>query len=259
MFEEMDRASRFSSKAPEFLRTHPLTTNRIVDATNLARQHPKQVFPDNIDYTLVRARARWLSEKEPQLAIKHFRSELSGFSVDPHGSHYGLALALFADKQYQEANQTLSILERQLPNNHIVQLLRAEITVELGNPNKAITQLQTLVKQKKDYYPATSLLSQIYQKKQDYKQSVKLLHTLTEQRPDDPIFWYNLAETAGLAQDIANLHRARAEYFILLADFGNAKQQLKALVNLEKKGSLLYQYAETRLDELDQLERLSQL
>ena len=259
MFEEMDRASRFSSKVPEFLRTHPLTTNRVVDAINLARQYPKQTFNDNVDYSLVRARARWLTETEPQQAIQHFRSELSGFSLDPEGSRYGLALAFMSDEQYSEAQKTLSPLLKQHPNNLIVRLLDIEITAKLGKYSEAISQLETLIKDNKDYYPATVLLSQIYREQQNYTPSVKLLMTLTDDRPDDPALWYNLAETAGLDQNIGQLNRARAEYFILLADFGNARQQLEALSKRESANSPLKSYAKERLKELDRLEELAKL
>ena len=59
MFERMMQASRYSggNRIPEFLRTHPLSENRIADTRNRARQHPKTIRPVNLDYQLMRARA----------------------------------------------------------------------------------------------------------------------------------------------------------------------------------------------------------
>lgn len=259
MFEEMDRASRFSSQAPEFLRTHPLTTNRVVDAINLARKYPQKTFVENVNYSLVRARARWLSESEPQQSIQHFRSELSGFSIDPEGSRYGLTLALLSDEQFELARETLQPLLEQHPENTILRLLDAELQTKLGNTEVAIKQLKAMIKEDKNYYPTKALLSQIYRDQRNHKAAITLLQELTVQRPEDPIFWYNLAETAGLAQQISTLHRARAEYFILHANFGNARQQLKSLIKREKKGSELHRYGEDRLAEMDVLEELAKL
>ncbi|NCF19480.1 MAG: M48 family metalloprotease, partial [Haliea sp.] len=47
MFERMLQASRYSSgnRIPEFLRTHPLSENRIADTRNRALQYPKEERP----------------------------------------------------------------------------------------------------------------------------------------------------------------------------------------------------------------------
>ena len=62
MFERMLQASRYSggNQVPEFLRTHPLSENRIADTRNRARQYPKQIREDEpAVYQLMRARPWW--------------------------------------------------------------------------------------------------------------------------------------------------------------------------------------------------------
>ena len=45
--------------------------------------------------------------------------------------------------------------------------------------------------------------------------------------------WYQLAETWGQAGNISKVHQARAEYFTLISDFRNARQQLQFALQIE--------------------------
>ena len=58
------------------------------------------------------------------------------------------------------------------------------------------------------------------------------MQQLSRQRPEDPAVWYQLAELRGLAGDIAGVHAARAEYFILIGVFDRAREQLQLALGL---------------------------
>ena len=55
MFEQMQRASRYYSRPPEFLMTHPVTERRISDTRGRAARYPKQQPRDNFEYHLMQA------------------------------------------------------------------------------------------------------------------------------------------------------------------------------------------------------------
>jgi predicted Zn-dependent protease len=58
-FERMGRANQlYATKVPVFLRTHPVTTSRIADATGRAEQYPYRHRPDSLGYLLTRAALR---------------------------------------------------------------------------------------------------------------------------------------------------------------------------------------------------------
>ncbi len=57
MFEQMQRAYRFSRRPPEFLLTHPVTEARISDARNQAAEYPAKLYPDSEEFQMMRARA----------------------------------------------------------------------------------------------------------------------------------------------------------------------------------------------------------
>ncbi|MGA9163617.1 MAG: M48 family metalloprotease, partial [Thiobacillus sp.] len=58
-FNRMQRASRFyDSNAPAYLRTHPLTSERIADMEARSESAPYQQVEDSLDFQLIRARLR---------------------------------------------------------------------------------------------------------------------------------------------------------------------------------------------------------
>lgn len=261
MFTQMERLSRFSTQPPEFLLTHPLTNNRIVDAINLARKHPKRVFAENINYQLVRARALLLTEPIPLQAINRFRRELSGFDTSINGNRYGLALALINDKQLDEAEELLTSLLETFPNNIILNMSSNDLLAQQGNIAGAIKNTKALLKKAPTYYPLNIQLGRLYHAIGDYAAASQLLLEQSTLRAEDPSIWYELAEVAGLNNNIPLLHKARAEYFILHAGFDDAEQQLKALIQKEKNTptSDLYVYAKQRLGELGALRKSNKL
>ena len=58
-FERLQKATRlYENNAPTYLRTHPLTTERIADMQDRVESLPSRLIPDGLDYRLVRAKLR---------------------------------------------------------------------------------------------------------------------------------------------------------------------------------------------------------
>ena len=88
-------------------------------------------------------------------------------------------------------------------------------------------------------YPLHILQAAALWRSHQYEASAKVLTRLSRKRPADPRIWYQLAEVRGLAGDISGVHKARAEYFILIGALENAKRQLnfaKKLLQKDVKG-----------------------
>ncbi len=69
MFEQMQRAYRFSRRPPEFLLTHPVSEARISDARNQASEYPAKTYPDSEEFQMMRARAMVHYAPSPQQAV----------------------------------------------------------------------------------------------------------------------------------------------------------------------------------------------
>lgn len=97
-FTRLQQGTRiYESAAPEYLRTHPLTVERLSDIQNRARESRLLPRPDSLDFHLVRARLRVLQDDSPQGlrdSALHFRSQIDSRSAPSlTAAYYGLALA----------------------------------------------------------------------------------------------------------------------------------------------------------------------
>ena len=59
-----------------------------------------------------------------------------------------------------------------------------------------------------------------------YDEAEAVLERQSDLYPNDQDIWYELAETAGLAGNIIEVHQARAEYFALVGNFKSALDHL---------------------------------
>ena len=78
-FEVMSRQAPadLNMRLPEFLRTHPVTTNRIAEARNRARNLPRVDSEDSVDYGIARARSRVASFERSEDAVTYFENRTS--------------------------------------------------------------------------------------------------------------------------------------------------------------------------------------
>ncbi len=97
-FSRLQQGTRvYESAAPEYLRTHPLTVERLSDIQNRAREVRVRPRPDSLDFQLVRSRLRILQDDSPQGlrdSALYFRTQIdAGSTTSVAAAYYGLALA----------------------------------------------------------------------------------------------------------------------------------------------------------------------
>ena len=132
-FQRLARNSRlYENNAPEFLRTHPVTTNRIADALARATRYPHPRPHDQSAYFLVRATLRERSFAQAADALRFFAEALKkGRYRDKDAWTYGLALAQLRNRQPEAVRRTLKPLLRKDPVNLFYLLLAARIQARL--------------------------------------------------------------------------------------------------------------------------------
>lgn len=130
-FERMQRFGRlYENNAPGYLRTHPLTTERISDMENRIQALPYRQVPDSLDFLLVRAKLR-AEEGSPQDAVTDFESQLKeGKFASEAAVRYGLARALLRAKGTAAAEVQVAELRRLKVTSPLVETLAAEVRVK---------------------------------------------------------------------------------------------------------------------------------
>ena len=234
MFERMLQASRYSSgnRMPEFLRTHPLSENRIADTRNRARQYPKQPPSTSLDYQLMRARVVNQLAKTPEEAIHKFRGELEGDPRSREAANYGLVLALTDGGRAEEASLELDGLWSASPDRLEYIIADAEIDMALNRPGLAVKKLSEQLALSPGNHPLTMTYANALMKNQQAHIAEEVLIEQSRLRPNDPGLWYLLAELQGLSGNIVGLHQSRAEYFIHNGNLDQAEKQLDYALKL---------------------------
>lgn len=259
MFENMLSANRFSGRnPPEFLLTHPLTENRVSDARNRARDYPRKVYVDNVDFQLMRARAEVQLASNTSEALKKFKARLKGQSRNLEADHYGLALAYLQASQPKDAREQLDPLLAQDPRRLAYVVTDAEIDMAMGQPERAIEKLQRQLRVNPDNYPLTMTYANALLKANQPQQAEAVLQAQVKLRPNDPAVWYLLAETHGLAGNIVGVHQARAEYFVLNGVLDKAEKQLGYALPLVRGDNVTTTKIEERIKQIKALKEQMQ-
>ncbi|SCY16847.1 Putative Zn-dependent protease, contains TPR repeats [Nitrosospira sp. Nl5] len=117
-FERLQRAGRFRENgAPSYLRTHPITYERIADIESRIHDIPYRQIPDSLDFQLVRAKLR-ASLESPREAVEHFDSVLQDKRYSNEAvERYGLINALLRDRKYVRADKELAQLYEDLQSD----------------------------------------------------------------------------------------------------------------------------------------------
>lgn len=261
MFEQMLKATRYRSKVPEFLLTHPITESRIADSASRAQKYPQKYVEYDKNYQLMRARVMMRFESNSAQAVKRFTNEINVYqTMSPLTSHYGLVLARTQNGDLQEAREALQKLKALIDNPAILAVAEADIAAKEQNWDSAIASLRTALVQQPNNHPLNVRLAEILMEAGRYPQCEALLMEHVKRHPYNAYVWYLLAEVHGLAGHILDVHKARAEYFILKGIYGKAEIQLRnALRLIDEKNFQARAKIEQRLMDVRQLQESSRL
>ncbi len=137
-FEQLMKGTRFyEGGAPSFLRTHPLTTERIADIRNRVEQLPYRQVVDSDEFHYVRAKLR-ATQGSPQQAIEWFDETLRDKRYGSEAAqHYGLAIARMRTNNLEAARQEVRWLHEHAPHHAMIETLAANVEASMGNPLEA--------------------------------------------------------------------------------------------------------------------------
>lgn len=127
-FERLQKSTAlYENNAPVYLRTHPLTTERISDMQGRAQGSPYRQVRDSLDFYLVRAKLRSL-EYAPQDALAEFETQLREKRYAYEAAvWYGMARAQLRLGRLAEAEKSLAQARKLAPPDSMFDVLAAEI------------------------------------------------------------------------------------------------------------------------------------
>lgn len=257
LFERLAKASRTHEiNAPEFLRTHPVTTNRIADALGRADRHGHQQRADDLSFHLARARLRERAFDSAQKTIAHFKRRLKDKRYrNESATRYGHALGLARGNRIGAAHALVDQLIARHPNQAEFIILQARLDTAQGNRKRAIETLQTTVESRPTNIPLCIAYADTLMAAGQPARAFETLKDMARRRPGKPLIYQKLSDAALKSGQKGETHRYRAEKLYAEGDLEPAIRQLE--IALRQPG-LSYHDAsgiQVRLDALRQEEK----
>ncbi len=233
-FERLQKNSRlYGTRPPEFLSTHPVTTNRIAEASTRAEAYPRVESADELQFRLMRAKLRVGGYLNPSQVLSDFQRYHGKDGGNIPEERYELALLLGVNEQYEAAVAILAQLHKQDPDRMAYRLALANMLQKSGQADKAAQ----LYRDTLALYPGEPAIVLPYASlllaEQKNSQALELLTDLTSANPDEPSGFKLLAQAAGQDRQNAQAHMAMAQYFYLNGYTTKALEQIRLAGNVD--------------------------
>ena len=254
-FERLQKAGRlYENNAPVYLRSHPLTVERISDMQNRAQESPYKQVVSGLDFHLVRAKLR-AQTGTPREAVTEFETQLREKKyASLAAARYGLIVALMRAKEYPAAQREMQEFRKIKESSPMISGLAAMASEKAGDSVGA----QTIYREGLQRFPQSKSLVYGYVESllssRQYDQALKFLESELQLSYSDFKLHELQAKTYSALGKRLLQHRAQAEFYLLRGQLGQAVEQLQ-FAQQETDGNFYEQSAvDARLRELRKLQ-----
>ena len=227
-FSRLQQAVRlYENNATAYLRTHPLTGERLTDMQNREQAVPYRQVVDSADFQLVRAKVRAM-QGTPRDAVKDLENLLLEKKFASEGAvRYGLAYARYRARDWSGAEREIDAARQLKISAAMLEHLRADVRLAQGDTAGGLTVYRDAMVR----YPLNLGLIYGYGGAligvRRFEDSLRFAEAQLRNYPEDVRLHKMRAESyAGLGQR-AMQHRALAEVFILQGQTAGAIEQLQ--------------------------------
>ena len=247
MFEKLQQASRLNDTGGfPYLRSHPLTTERIADMQARHQLHAAKAQQTmSLEHALVAARARALSQRG-QEAWRNLLSQAQASksqSADlpkQAGDLYAAVLASIELRDLAQAQAWFGLLQplvgQDAAADRLVRLLGAELALKREQPERALESLAPLLRSGLALArPEQFLAAQAKSSTAQAAQAAQQLQAWLARHPRDAMGWQLLAAAYTAQGRAVAAVRAEAEAFAVHQDYEAARNRLKAAQDLARK------------------------
>ncbi|WP_019591116.1 M48 family metalloprotease [Thioalkalivibrio sp. ALE20] len=220
-FERMQELSRGAGDAvPEYLRTHPVTLDRITDARNRARDKPEGVRNQGPEFAWMQARARALSD--PRRALHRIGEDASAAEL------YGGAIAQLERGNPREARQLLERIDAPDAPTLTLELARIAVERATGEHAAALTSLEDLDAVYPGHPVVRERMARVQRDLGNYDRALRITsRMIRETEAPEPALLRLQADIASEAGREALRHETMAEYFFHRGQYEEAVRQFE--------------------------------
>lgn len=227
-FETLGRQTSLgASRVPEFLLTHPVTSNRIAEAKERAEQYATVRPVDSTGYSLARERVRVLSMPSGRDARDAYGDAVDGQDVHlPEARRYGRALAATRAGDAGESIALLRELRQTRPEVIPYHTALAEAYLQAGQVAAAKSTLAEAMVLFPRNVAVTVLYGDTLLRAGEPAEAHRVLLDLFNQVPASPLQIRMLGQAASAQGDQPEANYYAAEYLLATGELNRAINQL---------------------------------
>ena len=224
----LDESRINKSSAPEFLRSHPLTINRIAESSERVRAYPEGGAQDESKFLMMQAKATAGFAKNHGQVRDQYKSaiELGDNSLP---TRYGYALALSENGDHQAARAEFKSLLQSYPGNITLRLGQAENEQYANRIDESLGLFKSLYEEQiarnnhlTDIYYANALVLG-----KRHATAIPILRAAIANNRNEPYFHILLSRAYGESGDDLRAFQERGEYHYLRGNYEFALKQFE--------------------------------
>lgn len=247
-FEVMSRQQPASPelRAPEFLRTHPVTTNRIAEARNRAQVYPRQPKSDSTSYGI--SRARMIVDRFDTAAEAVAYYEKRGYDQQTDIERYGRAVAYQRAGRQLEANRIFQALAERDQKVIAYHIGLGETQIELEQYAAGTATFERAVELFPRNVPLVITYGEYLIRLGKAEQAHSILLDMMNNVPPTPAQVRLIARAASEAGDAAESYYYMSEYELMTGDLIGGIRYLQRALSLPELQEIQRIRFEARID-----------
>ena len=252
--------------ALEFLRTHPLSKNRVVETENLASKYKGNFTNDSFSYQFVSARIS-IKNLDTRKFIESYLYNPNEIINSPSKAvdNYAYGLALIKEKKYEKSIIVLKNLLDFLNTKDQLYFIKNYISIALSDAylqNNNYEAALLILEDLNNIYPTDStvlnFLSSAYIKNKEYKKAIDILIPYVVEHRDHRLI-IKISEAAYKLKEKSLGHEYRADYLKLLGNFNSSIKFYKLALKYNMKGETIDDRILSKIKEIKRLQETKEI
>jgi predicted Zn-dependent protease len=143
LFDRLQRSSRFvEGNTPSYLRSHPITYERVAEAKSRAQNLPYRQVPDSLDFHMVRALLQSYQGEAKEQVVRFDNSIAERKFNNEIAEHYGLVASLLRARNIPRARVELATLEKIAPPHPMIEAMAGNVLMAAQEYPAAVARFE---------------------------------------------------------------------------------------------------------------------
>lgn len=250
-FGTLQKGSRFSEgAAPSFLRTHPITTERISDMSNRVKDTRYRQIPDNPDFVYIKSKLR-ATNGTPQSAVDEFEGSIKDKRyMNEAAERYGLATAYMRKNDFVKARQEVEWLKINAKKDALIETLACKLEVATNHPVQALNLYLKALNLYPNHRALIYGLAELYLMTNEPEKTIKLINDKLNIYPDDSYFFELLSKAYSKEGKELLQYQAQSEAYYRKFNLPRAIEQMEFAARSKDGNFYQKSIVESRLKQL---------